>query len=78
MTKQVFLIEELWTDYLENSPSDALGYKPIGVALSESEATRLVSEAGMVAKNCWAMSGPMPRLRYKPLPVIGSAVEPSE
>lgn len=78
MTKQVFLIEQLWTDYLENSVERALGYTPIGIARSEEIAKKLIADAGVVEQQCWAMHGPMPKLRYKALPMIGSADEPKE
>lgn len=71
MTKTVYyLIEQLWTDSMENTTDGAVGYSPFGIAPTEEIAKRVVDWGGMVQKQCWAMSGPMPKLRYKPLPMV--------
>lgn len=61
----MYIIEKLWTDSMENSISAALGYSIVGYVNTEEEAKKVVEEGGIVKKECWAMNGDMPLLKYK-------------
>ncbi len=67
---EVFVIERLWTDWMENNPHAAVGYAPVGFVDTEDEAKALVVAAGNAdPARCWAISKyhPTPNLRYREL-----------
>lgn len=62
----IYLIEEIWTDWMENRRSDAVGYKPIGYVQTEEDALAIVASGKMCTKeDCWACGTGMPQFRYK-------------
>lgn len=67
-----YLIERLWTDMMENQPSAAIGYRPIGVVMGKAVADVLVAEAGFEHGDGWPIrrGEQMPKLRAKQLPWI--------
>lgn len=70
MNEFVYLIEELWTDSMENHPGNAYGYKPVCVVERETEARKIVAEAGLESPNrCWALRDATPKKRYTKLPL---------
>lgn len=60
---EIYLIERLWTDPLENDAGAAFGYSPEGFATSSAEAELLVAEAGVYSGSCWALHGTTPQVR---------------
>ena len=51
----VWVIEEFWTDSLENRPSAASGYSVVGVAFTQADANAIVERAGVVAGTGWPL-----------------------
>jgi hypothetical protein len=71
VTDTIFVIEELWTDEMENETARAIGYSAVGFVEDEQLARKLVADAGVAPKKTmWAMFEDMPRKRYKPLTLL--------
>jgi hypothetical protein len=66
---EIFVIEELWLDSMENLLMYARGYKPIGYVETQAEAEKLIIEAGVEIGDGWpVMKGEqLPRKRVRPL-----------
>lgn len=66
----MFLIEELWTDRLENEHPAAVGYKAIGFVAEQTDADALIERAGVVDGTGWPikLGDTMPKLRARSLP----------
>lgn len=62
----IYLIEMLWVDKWENSPSDAYGYSPYSYVNTESEAIKICKDCKMYnSSDCWAITNELPKYRYK-------------
>ena len=69
----VYLIEELWTDSLENHPSAQKGYKPFAVTFDEKVAKNFCDKGGLCTnKYSSAIDeyNPMAKYRYKKIKII--------
>jgi hypothetical protein len=44
----IYLIEEIWSDSMENDVSAALGYAPVGYVTDEEVAKKIVEDGGLV------------------------------
>jgi len=69
----VYLIEELWTDSLENQPSAQKGYEPLAVTFDEKVAKNFCDKGGLrTDKYSSAIDkyNPMARYRYKKIKII--------
>jgi len=68
---EIFLIQRIWIDSLENQSSNAVGYEPIGWLPTEKEAQDFVSKGRMFTRaDCWAIGyveKEMPQFTYKKL-----------
>ena len=53
----IYVIEELWTDPMENDFNAALGYKAIGYVVGIDRANQLVQEAGFNDHRGWPILG---------------------
>lgn len=60
---EIWLINKLWQDSMENKSSAATGYSPEGYCMSEAEADLLVSEGGTVKANGWPLMWDTPLRR---------------
>jgi len=77
MTNQVFVIEELRTDSLENAVDQARYYVALGFVIDEAVAQRIVREAGVTPKGTmWAIFQDTPNKRYRRLPSLDSRDKP--
>lgn len=66
--KEIFLIEQIWIDSMENEVNSAVGYKPVGWVATEQEAKELVAKGKKYTRdNCWAIRESMPEYQYKKL-----------
>jgi hypothetical protein len=71
----VFLIQKMWTDWMENHMSEAFGYKTVGYVTDEEEAKKIVADAGVTnptPKGPWCLDyandgEPVPNMRYEPV-----------
>lgn len=62
----IYLIEEIWVDWMENHHSQAVGYRTKGYVLTEQEAQDVVASGRLWTKeDCWACGNGMPQFRYK-------------
>ena len=51
----IYLIEEIWTDWMENHHSNAVGYRTKGYVLTEQEAQDVVASGRLLKKeDFWA------------------------
>ena len=65
----IYLIEKAWSDSTENESCAAFGYAPFSYVESEDEAKSICSKSRILDKSfCWAVFGPCPELRYRPIP----------
>lgn len=63
----VWLMQKLWTDPMENHPSKAMGYDNAGVVVSESEANRIIEEGGFIEDKGWPIMGKAPKYKKRRL-----------
>jgi len=69
----VFLVEKLWRDPLENKVSNAIGYEPYCVFLTEDEAIDFCKKGKKFTKNyCWAIRGEIDQYKYKEIKVFNN------
>lgn len=66
----IWVIEKLWTDWMENEAHAAYGYKTEGYCVSEVTADALIAEAGIFQGECWALSGQWPMRRKVKLDLL--------
>lgn len=59
----IYVIERLWIDALENDPSAAIGYRPIGFTEDEFQANEICEKAGIFIGRFWAITTPTRILR---------------
>ena len=59
-SSDIWLIQKLWTDYMENHPSNSMGYANAGVVSSMSEANRIIEEGGFVEEKGHPLYGKYP------------------
>lgn len=65
---EIFLIQQIWIDPMENEVCGAVGYAPIGWVNTEKEAKDIVNKGKTYTKSdCWAIRRPMPEFIYKKL-----------
>lgn len=69
MTDQtdVFLIEGMEVDPMENNRSEAMRWVPIAFVLTEERAEQVVDEGGVVEGSGWPFSGKRDVFRYRKL-----------
>lgn len=73
-----YLLEEMWTDALENDSMRAMGYTQVAATLSHSEAIRWVTAGGVHPGSAWPAIAPgTPRRRLRSIPLIGSVFDQS-
>ena len=68
-----YVIEELWTDSLENQPSARIGYEPFAVTFDEKVAKNFCDKGGLCTnKYSSAIDeyNPMVKYRYKEIKII--------
>ena len=70
----IFLIQKMWTDYMENVFCHAFGYQTIGYVMDEEEAKKIVAAAGKTdpIDGAWPLDfvdggRPVPNMRYEPV-----------
>jgi hypothetical protein len=77
MSDLIYIIEQIWTDDLEDQRERALGYRPIGFVFTEKEATEFCSKGrDYTSKDCWAIGmtekgKKLPEYRFKTLKKLG-------
>lgn len=63
---EVYLIEEIWINPLNNDVSSAVGYGPHGFVYPESIAQKICNEGRKYTKkDCWAINDTLPQFRYE-------------
>jgi hypothetical protein len=73
MMAVAYLLEEMWTDALENDSVRAMGYTQVAVTLSHAEAIRWVVAGGKHPGSAWPHIAPgTEKRRLRSLPLIGS------
>lgn len=67
----IWIVEKLWTDALENHPSNALGYEPVGFVNTEEEVARIRIDTPLKEGTGWPISQgtSMPVFRVRPGPI---------
>ena len=68
--RSVWVIEKLWTDWMENDVHAAQGYKLEGYCASEAAADALIAEAGVYQGECWAVAPSTPVRRKVKLKLL--------
>jgi hypothetical protein len=69
--KTAFLIEELWTDFMENESSAASGFRPIAISLTREAADACVAEGGVHPGSRWpVIQAGTPKRRVKELKLL--------
>lgn len=66
----IYLINKIWFDNLENDPSQACGYNPIGYVETLEEAKQIFESGKRFGrKDCWALSteNNTPEFNYTPI-----------
>ncbi len=67
----MYLIERIWTDFLENHYINAVGYNVIGYVETLEEAESIVKNGRTYTRSdCWAISNEIPQYRYKTIPKL--------
>ena len=67
--KTVFVIEELWTDSLENQIGNAMGYQAVGFAWTPEDARHIVDQGGEVVGTGWPIKAGEKMRRRRAMPV---------
>lgn len=64
--KEIYLIDRIWLDSLENDTFSAVGYGVFGFVTTEEEAKEFCSKGKLYTKkDCWAIFTNMPEYRYR-------------
>ena len=56
-SSDIWLIQKLWIDQMENHPSKAMGYENAGVVSSELEADNIIKDGGIIEDKGWPIMG---------------------
>jgi hypothetical protein len=66
--EEIFLIEKIWIDSMENEVHGAYGYEPYRWTSDPEEASKIIN-AGKVytSADCWAIVGSMPEYKCRKL-----------
>lgn len=68
----VYLIEQLWENYLENEYSASRGYEAVGYVETEAEAKAIKDAAGVSSNTGWPNTSGMPKVIYKAIPLLAN------
>lgn len=69
----IYIIKKIWIDKMENSVDSAVGYSIIGYARRKSVAEFFCEGCRMYTqKDCWAISKPLPELKFKKIKHIST------
>lgn len=70
----IYLIEELWTDSMENRVECAIGWRIIGYCTDRAQADAAVSAAGLINGTGWPIphGESLPRLKVTPVAALDS------
>lgn len=62
---EVYIIKQIWVDWLENRSENAVGYDIIGYVTSKQAAEEFCDKGRDYDVNdCWAVKGTMPQYTY--------------
>lgn len=69
-TKEAYVIEELWTDFMENSLSKAMVWKLVGVALTEEAAISAIGSSKHPGAKWPPITPNTPMRRWRKVPIL--------